>query len=99
MTKTIIRASGIIAKIRYFVNRNTLKLVYYAMVYSYLTYGNLIWGNTYKTRVQKLLNVQKKIIRLTTFKSYLEHTKPMFTELSIFNIFQINDNLTAIFMF
>ena len=34
-----------------------------------------------------------------TFKSYLEHTKPMFTELAIFNIFQINDNLTAIFMF
>ena len=33
------------------------------------------------------------------FKSYLEHTKHMFTELGIFNIFQINDNLTAIFMF
>ena len=31
-----------------------------------------------------------------TFKSYLEH---MFKQLGIFNIFQINDNLTAIFMF
>ena len=75
-----------------------MKLVYYALVYPYLTYGNLIWGNTYKTRVQKLSNVQKKI-RLMTFKSYLEHPEPMFTELGIFNIFQINDNLTAIFMF
>ena len=93
VTKKIIRASGIIAKIRYFINRNTLKLVYYALVYPYLTYGNLIWGNTYKTRVQKLLNVQKKIIRLMTFKSYLEHIEPMFKELGIFNIFQINDNL------
>ena len=34
-----------------------------------------------------------------TFKSYLEHTEPMFKQLGIFNIFQINDNLTAIFMF
>ena len=34
-----------------------------------------------------------------TFKSYLEHTKPIFDELSILIIFQINDNLTAIFMF
>ena len=34
-----------------------------------------------------------------TFKSYLEHTEPMFKELGIFDIFQINDNLTAIFMF
>ena len=81
------------------MNRNTLKLVCYALVYPYLTYGNLIWSNTYKTRVQKLLNVQKKIIRLMTFKSYLEHIEPMFKELGIFNIFQINDNLTAIFMF
>ena len=34
-----------------------------------------------------------------TFKSYLENTEPVFKELGILNIFQINDNLTAIFMF
>ena len=41
----------------------------------------------------------KKIIRLMTFKSYLEHTEPIFKELSILNIFQINDSLTAMFIF
>ena len=61
--------------------------------------GYATGSNTYKTRVQKLLNEQKKIIRLMTFKSYLEHAEPMFKELGIFNIFQINDNLTAILMF
>ena len=34
-----------------------------------------------------------------TFKSYLEHTEPIFKELSVLKIFQINDNLTEIFMF
>ena len=53
-----------------------MKLIHYALIYPYLINGNLIWGNTYKSRVQKLLNVQKKIIRLMTFKSYLEHTEP-----------------------
>ena len=77
----------------------SLIVVYYALVYPYLIYGNLIWGNTYKSRVQKLLNVQKKIIRLMTFKSYLEHTEPIFKELGFLNIFQINDSLTAMFMF
>ena len=76
-----------------------MKLIYYALVYPYLICGNLIWGNTYKSRVQKLWNVQKKITRLMTFKSYLEHTEPIFKELSILNIFQINDSLTAMFMF
>ncbi len=99
MAKKITRASGIIAKTRYFLNRNTLKLIYYALVYPYLIYGNLIWGNTYKSRLQKLLNIQKKIIRLMSFKSYLEHTEPLFKELSILDIFKINHNAIAIFMF
>ena len=63
------------AKLRHFTNKNSLKLVYYALVYPYLTYGNLVWGNTYPTRLQKLLNVQKKIVRLISFKSYMEHFK------------------------
>ena len=64
VAKKIVRASGIIAKIRHFVNRNALKLIYYALVYLYFTYGNLIWGNTYKSRIQKIVNIQKKIVRL-----------------------------------
>ncbi len=34
-----------------------------------------------------------------TFKSYLEHTEPIFKELGILDIFKINDYLTAMFMF
>ena len=32
------------------------ELIYYALVYPYLAYGNLIWGNTYKSRIKKLVN-------------------------------------------
>jgi hypothetical protein len=60
VTKKIVRASGIIAKMRHFVNRNSLKLIYYALVYPYLIYGNLTWGNTYKSWIQKIMNIQKK---------------------------------------
>ena len=41
---------------------NSLKLIYYALAYPYLTYGNLIWGNAYKPHIQKLVNIQKKIV-------------------------------------
>ena len=34
-----------------------------------------------------------------TFKSYLEHTEPIFKELGILHIFQINGSLTAMFLF
>jgi hypothetical protein len=93
VAKKIIRASGIISKMRHFINRNGIKLIYYALVYPYLIYRNLIWGNTYKTRIPKILNIQKKIVRLMTFKSYMEHTEPIFKELNILDIFKINDYL------
>ena len=99
VAKKIVRASGIIAKIRHFVNRYAFKLIYYALVDPYFTYGNLIWGNTYKSRIQKIMNIPKKIVRLMTFKSYVEHTELIFKELGILDIFKINDYLTAMFMF
>ena len=69
------------------------------MVYPYLIYGNLIWGNAYKPHTQKTVNIQKKIARLMSFKSYHDHTKPIFTDLKILNLHKLNDYLTCQFMF
>ena len=37
------------------------------------------------------MNIQKKIVRLMTFKSYVEHTELIFKELGILDILKIND--------
>ncbi len=63
----MIKCTGLIAKLRHYTNRNTLKLIYYALAYPYLMCGNIVWGNTYPTTLQKLMNVQKKIVRLIWF--------------------------------
>ena len=97
--KNIIKSAGLIAKLRHFTNKNTSKLIYYALVYPYLTYGNLVWGNTYPTRLQKVLNVQKKIVRLICFKSYMDHSEPIFLQLKILDIYKINDYLCSLFMY
>ena len=34
-----------------------------------------------------------------TFKSYFEHTEPIFQKLQILNIYKVNDYLTSLFMF
>jgi hypothetical protein len=34
-----------------------------------------------------------------TFKSYFDHSEPIFNELQIFNLYKINNYLTSIFMF
>ena len=66
---------------------------------SILDLWQLNMGNTYKSRIQKIMNIQKKIVRLMTFKSYLEHSEPIFKYLNILDIFKINDYLIALFMF
>ena len=77
IAKLITKASGIITKIIHCMSRNALKLIYYALVYPYL---NLVLGNTYNSRIQKIMNIQKKIVRLMTFNSYLEHTISLFSK-------------------
>ena len=81
------------------MNLNSLKLTYYSLVYPYLIYGNLIWGNTYKNRLQKMVTIQKNIVRLVKFKSYFEHGIPIFNELKILELQKINLYLTSLFMF
>ena len=78
IAKKIIKCASIISRIRHFTNLNSLKLIYYALTYPYLTYGNLIRGNAYKSHIRKLVNTQQKIVRLITFKLYSEHTDPIF---------------------
>ena len=92
------KGAAIISKIRHFTNLNSLKLIYYALVYPYLIYGNLIWGYTYKTLIKKLMNIQKKILRLMTFKSYFDSCEPIFNNLQILDLFKLNEYLTSLFM-
>ena len=44
------------------------------------------------------MKIHKKIVRLMTFKSYFEHTEPIFQEQQILNLYKINDYLTSLFM-
>jgi hypothetical protein len=94
ISKKIIKSTAIISRIRrHFTNLNSLKLIYYALVYPYLIYGNLVRGNAYKSHIQKLVNIQKKIVRLMTFKSYFDHTEPIFIDLKILNFYKLNKSI------
>ena len=94
--KKLIKRAAIISRIRHFTTPNTLKLIYYALVYPYLIYGNYIWANAYKSSIEKVKKIQKKIVRLMTF--FFEHTEPFFQELQILNIYKVNNYLTNKFM-
>ena len=75
-------------KLRYYVNINILINLYYSLVYPFLTYGIIVWGNTYPTTLQPLYISQKKVMRIITFSRFDEHSTPL---LKLLNIIKLCD--------
>ena len=87
IAKKVKRSIGILSKLRYYVNSKTLLDLYYALVYPFLTYCIIAWGNSYQTSLQPLFVSQKKAIRIITFTGYFEHTSPLFKDLNVIKLF------------
>ena len=63
----ISKSAYLISKLRHYVNLDTLKMVYYSLVYSHLIYCITSWGGAPTTVLQPILVLQRKIIRMMTF--------------------------------
>ena len=50
---------GILFRLRHFLTLNTLKQMYYSLIYHYLHYGIMRWGNTYPSRLTKVQKANK----------------------------------------
>ena len=60
ITKKIIKTTGMLCRIRFYVSHVLLKILYNSLIYPYLHYGNIVWANNYPTRLMKLFKLQKK---------------------------------------
>ena len=79
----ISKGIGIMYKARRHLNKHSLRNLYYAYIYPYLTYCVEVWGCASKCQLNSLFLVQKKILRIMTFSPYLAHTDPLFKGLKI----------------
>lgn len=95
LSKTI----GILYKLQSCLPTNSLVNLYYNLVYPYLIYCNVAWGGTYNAHLGQLIIMQKKIIRIITKQSYLEHTTPLFKQTKILKVVDIHVYLKAIWIF
>ena len=67
LNKKVSRAIGILYKLRPFVTSKILCNVYYAIIYPFLLYGIVIWGDTSRTLLEPIHILQKKFVRLATY--------------------------------
>lgn len=66
------------------IDLKTRIMVYYAYFHSILQYGIEFWG--FSTNIDKILRVQKKILRIMTFSSWKTSCKQIFKELKILTV-------------
>ena len=98
ISKKISKGIGILTKARPFINIITCKTLYYSFIYPYLLYCNHIWGCASKTALQRLVILQKKVIRIICYAPYLSHTAPLFAKLSLLRVQDIYIYLISVFM-
>ena len=62
----------------------------------YLNYSCEILGNTYKSRIKPLHNIQKRAIRICQKADYRSHSTPIFYRLKTLNIHDIIVNFKSV---
>ena len=83
-------------KIRSFVNPTLLLTLFYSIIYSHLLYGIHVWGSACDTYVNRLLILQKKVVRMITYNDArlgetgpLPHSLPLFHQLELLKVNEI----------
>jgi hypothetical protein len=61
--------------------------------------ATLPWSSTYKTNLKRIFLLQKRIVRILTNSEFRAHTAPLFNELKLLDIYNLNVFYTAKFMF
>ena len=99
VSKKIAKNIGMISKLRHYVDLDTLRKVYFALVYPYLQYGAITWANTYKSRLTQLNVLNNKAVRLITFSHFQAHAPPLYKSLGILQLKDIVFIQIALFMY
>ena len=69
------------------IDKHSLLPSYHSHIRSYINYGNNVWGSTARTNLK---NKQKHAIRTMYNKDRLSHTKELFKECKVLNVYQVN---------
>ena len=64
-------------KIRPYLDKATLKIVYLTFLYPYLIYFVKVWSNTCDSYLDPIIKIQKKCVYVITSLCYLEPTEPL----------------------
>ena len=81
---------GVLSKVRHYLDRKSLMLIYNSLFESRLRYGSLGWGTAPDYYLSKLRVLQNRALRFITFASFRSHVLPLY---SLLDVLPLNDLL------
>ena len=99
LSKKLARTCGMFFKIRNFLPLDVLICLYNALFLSFLQYGLIVWGQTYKSYVELVFRLQKKAIRAISFQPRLSPSLPIFKDLKLLKLSDIFELRLLTFVF
>ena len=78
ISSKIAKYIGIILRTSFYLLKSSLKMLYYALVYPYLQYCNIVWASTYPSNLNRIVILQKRIVRILSKGKFDSHTNPFF---------------------
>ena len=89
LTKKLNKIRGVIYRLSRYASRDVLMKIYFSLVYSYLNYGVMSWGGTYKSNLLALQRAQNKIVKTILGLPWDSPTNPVFCELDLLKVQEI----------
>ena len=77
------KCTSVLFKAKYFVDCITMKLLYNSLFLPYIDYCSEVWANTYKTKLNCIILLQKRAIRIVANVSKYYHTNELFKQLKL----------------
>jgi len=69
---------SIMYRVKYLLDSKALYALYCSLILPYLNYCCEIWGNNFHTRLDPLIKLQKRALRIIEHGGYRDHTQPLF---------------------
>ena len=90
---------AIIYRASIYLEKPCLRMLYHTLFFPYINYCSETWGNTYKSNLNKLFILQKKVLRNICKTKRLEHTNRLFIDLNLLKLYDLIEFKTVVIVF
>ena len=83
LSKKLNRANSMLSKIRHYVDKMTLRSLYFSLFSSHLNYCCQVWGQNGNRHINKILSLQRSALRIISFKPFRSDVSTLYSDLKI----------------